>query len=73
MSRREMERGSYLGVGHLGEPQLFDQLADPGLLLRLRDGAGQPQCCGEAQVLPDRERAHHHVVLRRVQLKGRYG
>ena len=75
MSRRtEMILGvtarvSYLGVSHLGEPQLSDQLADPGLLLGPRDGAGQPQRCGEAQVLPDRERAHHHIVLRGVRFK----
>ena len=64
------ERGRYLGVSHLGEPQLYDQLADPGLLLGLRDGAGQPERCGEAQVLPDGERAHHHVILCRGAVKG---
>lgn len=52
-----------LGVGHLGETQLFDEVIDPSLLLTLRDGGGQPQGRGETQVLPDGQRAHDHVLL----------
>lgn len=52
-----------LGVGHLGETQLLDEVIDPSLLLTLRDGGGQPQGRGETQVLPDGQRAHDHVLL----------
>lgn len=54
-----------LGVGHLGEAQLLDEVIDTSLLLTLRDGGGQPQGGGKTQVLPDGQRAHDHVLLGR--------
>lgn len=54
---------THLGVGHLGETQLLDEVIDPGLLLTLRDRGGQPQGSGETQVLPHGQRAHDHVLL----------
>lgn len=54
----------HLAVGHLAEPQLWDELIDSSLLLALQHGARQTQRCGETQILPDRQRAHHHVLLR---------
>ena len=56
-----------LGVGHFGETQFFDEVIDSSLLLPLGHGAGQPQSCGETQVLPHGQGPHDHIVLRGTQ------